>query len=170
LKDITMFRSLSAGATAAFFTATFLLSLQGPVFADSHAMVLPVDPAPLVAETSEGDRRLTIEVADEEHERSAGLMFRQTMADDHGMLFVFDQTRPAGFWMKNTPMPLDLVFIGEDGRVRSIEKGEPFSEASISPGVPVRFVLEVKRGIAQAIGLEEGDRIRHPLIDAVAGD
>lgn len=160
-----------AGAIGSVFAATFFyLSLQSPVLADSHAMVLPVHPAPLIAQTSGGDRAITIEVADEEHERSAGLMFRQNMDDDHGMLFVFQRTGDVGFWMRNTPMPLDLVFIGEDGIVRGIEPGEPFSEASISPGVPVRFVLELKSGIAQKTGIAEGDRIRHPEIDAVAGE
>lgn len=152
----------------AVFAAVFIF--LSPVSADNRAMVLPVDPAPLIAQTSSGDRAITIEVADEEHERSAGLMFRENMADDHGMLFVFQQTRDVGFWMRNTPMPLDLVFIGEDGTVRGIEPGEPFSDASISPGMPVRFVLELKAGIAQKAGIAAGDRIRHPQIDAVAGE
>ena len=160
----------AAALRAATVAAAFLVSLHAPAAADNHAMILPVDPAPLVAETDDGDQRFSIEVADEQRERAAGLMFRQTMRDDHGMLFVFEETRPVGFWMKNTPMPLDLVFIGEDGEVRSVLPGEPFSEASISPNVPVRFVLELKRGIAQKNGIEEGDRIRHPLIDEVAGD
>lgn len=166
-----MSRYIFAGAGAiggVFVTAVLYLSLQSPVSADSHAMVLPVDPAPLLVQTDQGDRSLTIEVADEEHERSAGLMFRQNMDDDHGMLFVFDQTRQLGFWMKNTPMPLDLVFIGEDGKISAIEKGVPFSEATISPGVPARFVLELKEGISRKTDISEGDRIRHPLIDAVA--
>jgi uncharacterized protein len=159
-----------AGAIgAAFAVLLFYFAAQSPTSADSHAMVLPVDAAPLIAETDQGDRAFTIEVADETHERSAGLMFRQQMDDDHGMLFVFGETREAGFWMKNTPMPLDLVFIGEDGRIIAVLQGEPFSEASISPGEPSRFVLELKAGIAQEKGLAEGDRIRHPVIDAVAG-
>jgi uncharacterized membrane protein (UPF0127 family) len=143
------------------------LCLQMPAFAERH-MVLPTDPAPLVAETQSGQQRFSIEIADEERERAAGLMFRTEMQDSHGMLFVFEATRPVGFWMKNTPMPLDLVFIGEDGRVRAVLPGEPFSEALITPDVPVRFVLELKRGIAQKAGIAPGDRIRHPAIDAMA--
>src|SRR5690606_16103581 len=102
-------------------------------------------------------------------ERAKGLMFRETMADDHGMLFIFDETRPVSFWMKNTPMPLDLVFIGEDGRIRAIRPGEPFSEAAISPGAPVRFVLELKRGTAAKAGMRQGDVLRHPAIDGTSG-
>ena len=96
-------------------------------------------------------------------------MFRESMDDDHGMLFVFPQTQPVGFWMKNTPMPLDLLFIGKDGRIRDILPGEPFSEASISPGEPVRFVLELKRGMAEKAGIKDGDLMRHPAIDEASG-
>lgn len=82
---------------------------QNPSLADSRAMMLPVDPTPLIAITSSSDRSFTIEVADEPSERSAGLMFRETMPDDRGMLFVFEGPQDVNFWMKNTPMPLDLI-------------------------------------------------------------
>jgi uncharacterized membrane protein (UPF0127 family) len=150
---------------AALVAAVALLPLS-PASAENRAMVLPNDPAPLVAETAAGARSFTIEVADDSAERSAGLMFRETMADDHGMLFVFDATQPVGFWMKNTVMPLDLLFIGEDGRIEAIKQGEPQSEAVISPGVPVRFVLELKAGTAARDGIETGDLVKHPLIGA----
>lgn len=139
-----------------------------PQSAADQAMRLPVEPTPLVAETASGERSFTIEIADDNSERSAGLMFRETMDDDHGMLFVFPETREVAFWMKNTPMPLDLVFIAQDGKIRGIRPGEPFSEAPISPGVPVRFVLELKRGIAERTGLKDGVMLRHPAIDAAA--
>lgn len=131
-------------------------------------MILPVDPAPLVAETAAGQRSFTIEIADDDRKRSAGLMFRTEMDDTHGMLFVFEHTRPLAFWMKNTPMPLDLVFVGDDGRVVSILPGEPFSTAPIAPEGPARFVLELKAGTAQKAGIADGDRIRHPQIDRIA--
>jgi uncharacterized membrane protein (UPF0127 family) len=140
-----------------------------PQSSADQSMRLPVDPAPLVVETAGGERSFAIEVADDTSERSAGLMFRESMDDDHGMLFVFPETKEAGFWMKNTPMPLDLIFIGEDGRVRGILPGEPFSEAVISPGKPVRFVLELKRGTADKAGIKDGDLLRHPAIDATSG-
>ena len=132
-------------------------------------MILPVDPAPLTVETATGTHGFTIEVADTPAARSAGLMFRTDMDDDHGMLFVFERTQRLSFWMKDTPMPLDLVFIGEDGRVVAIRWGEPFSLASIAPLTPSRFVLELKAGTAQKAGIREGDRVRHPRIDEVAG-
>lgn len=144
--------------------AGLLLHAPAPGRADGRAMVLPVDPAPLVAVTGQGERAFRIEVADDSAERAAGLMFREDMPDDHGMLFVFDQSQLVAFWMKNTVMPLDLVFIGEDGRIRAIRQGEPQSLAAISPGEPVRYVLELKAGTAAREHIEKGDLVRHPLI------
>lgn len=158
----------------AMVVAAAFVGLAQPAWSDvpvaeGQPMMLPVDRAPLVAETAGGERSFTIEVADTDLKRSAGLMFRTAMADGHGMLFVFEQTRHLSFWMKNTPMPLDLIFIGEDGRVIATLPGEPFSTAPISPRVPARFVLELKAGTAQKTGIADGDRMRHPRIDEVAG-
>ncbi|MBX3579854.1 MAG: DUF192 domain-containing protein [Rhizobiaceae bacterium] len=160
-------KHLSATAVLIVTLAIAQLQLAGGALAQSP-MILPVDPAPLVAATADGERRFTIEVADDAGERSRGLMYREEMAVTHGMLFVFEATRQVGFWMKNTPMPLDLVFIGEDGVVAAILPGTPFSEAAISPGVPVRFVLELKQGTAKLAGMKAGDRVTHPEIDKVA--
>lgn len=135
--------------------------------ADEAPMILPVDPEPLVVNTVRGEKSFSIEVADDDRERSAGLMFRTEMDDAHGMLFVFEKQRRVAFWMKNTPMPLDLVFVDEDGRVAAVMEGVPFSTAPISPDAPVRFVLELKAGTAQKAGIAEGDRMRHPQIDGV---
>jgi uncharacterized protein len=143
--------------------------LAGPVLAQAP-MILPVHPALLVIETAQGHADFTVEIADDAEKRSRGLMFRERMAEMHGMLFVFEESQPVGFWMQNTPLPLDLVFISDTGHVRAVLGGEPFSTALISPGVPVRFVLELNAGVAQKKGVAIGDRIRHPVIDAVAGD
>ena len=137
--------------------------------ADNRAMVLPFDPQQLVVETAKGERPFTIEIADSEEERERGLMFREQMDDDHGMLFVFEEQREVGFWMKNTPMALDLVFIGQDGVIKAVKQGEPQSEAVISPGQPVRFVLELKKGIAASNDIERGNRVRHRAINQAPG-
>jgi uncharacterized protein len=150
--------------------AAVALSLSVIAAAAQEPMLLPADPAPLVAITDQGQQAFSIEIADDSNERSRGLMFRKAMDDTHGMLFVFEQSRPVGFWMKNTPMPLDLLFVGADGKVSAVMPGEPFSEAPISPGEPVRFVLELKRGTAEKFGIEAGDRLSHPAINAVAGN
>jgi uncharacterized protein len=137
-----------------------------PVEVHAQAMMLPVDATPLVIRTQSGEKRFDIEIADEAVERSAGLMFRQQLPDNRGMLFVMDGEGRAGFWMKNTPLPLDLLFIGADGRVRAILKGEPESEALISPEAPVSYVLELKAGTAAGNGIAEGDLLVHPAIAA----
>ncbi len=156
---------LAVAATAAIIGAlAFYLAMPVASSADSRAMRLPIDPVPLVVSTSTGQRSFAIEIADDVSERARGLMFRETMADGHGMLFVFEQTQPVGFWMKDTPMPLDLLFIGEDGSIRDILPGEPFSTAPISPREPVRFVLELKRGTAAKAGIGRGDMLSHPAI------
>lgn len=146
------------------------LALRSPSAAeDSRAQFLPVDAEPLVVQTATGDRNFTIEIADDPSERERGLMFRTDMADDHGMLFIFEDQREVGFWMENTPMPLDIIFIAQDGSIKAIKKGEPFSRAVISPGEPVRFVLELKDGIAEANGIAVGDKVRHRAISQAPG-
>lgn len=159
------FRNFKSGLVA----GAFVLSASVLGTADERAMKLPIDPAPLVAETSAGDRSFKVEIADDVSERSMGLMFREHLPEDQGMLFVFERTQPVGFWMKNTPLPLDLIFIGEDGKVKAIRQGEPLSEAVIAPNAPVRFVLELNAGTAAARNIKDGDTIRHPQIDTVDG-
>lgn len=127
-------------------------------------MLLPVDPAALVVETADGAVEFEVEIADTAQNRSRGLMFRAEMPDDRGMLFVFEEQRRVGFWMRNTPMPLDLLFIDSDGRIGAIEQGEPFSDAPISPAVASQFVLELKAGTARTRGIAEGDVVAHPRI------
>jgi hypothetical protein len=155
---------------AALFVALAIILVPAMLRAEEGApMLLPQDPQPLVADTGAGPRSFTIEIADDGDERSRGLMFREQMADDHGMLFVFEQQKPVAFWMKNTPMPLDLVFIDQKGEIRSVLPGQSFSEAIISPGVPVRFVLELKAGTAARNGIKVGDHVRHSAISASGG-
>ena len=158
-------KALALCMAAALVAAAFLRPV-GSGAAEGGPMILPVDPAPLVAVTGQGEKRFSIEIANDPSERQAGLMFRKDMADDHGMLFVFEAPQPVGFWMRNTVMPLDLIFIGQDGRVKAIRRGEPFSDAVISPGEPVRFVLELKAGTAAKEGIADGDLVRHPAIAA----
>jgi len=167
-----MFRQFRPFAVALALVVAGPLALpevSPPAFADARAMRLPVDPTPLVAVTEGGEKAFSIEIADEDGEQARGLMFRTEMPDDRGMLFDLGGTRVPAFWMENTPMPLDLVFINEDGRVGKVMEGVPFSRATISPGAPMRFVLELKQGTASKLGIKPGDRLRHPAIDAVAG-
>lgn len=126
-----------------------------------------VSPAPLLVHTREGTRRFAVEVADDPRKRARGLMYRRSMAPDAGMLFCFDRTRPVNMWMKNTVLPLDMIFAREDGTVaRVAEDAEPYSEAVVSSGEPVRFVLEINAGQAREQGIAAGDRLSHPSMQA----
>jgi uncharacterized protein len=161
-------RPTARALSVVFAALVMLVAWSSAGVADGRAMVLATDPDRLTVETGSGERSFSIEIASSPSERERGLMFRETMANDHGMLFVFEDQRQVGFWMKNTVMPLDLVFISEDGKVQSVLPGEPFSEAVITPGVPVRFVLELKAGTAAADHIAAGDTAHHPAISRAA--
>lgn len=114
-----------------------------------------------------GDERhpFTVEMAVTSEQRAQGLMFRRELAADAGMLFDFGK-RPsrAAMWMKNTLIPLDMLFIAPDGRIESIaERTVPHSLESISSRGPVRAVLELNGGTVSRLGIEPGDRVEHPL-------
>jgi uncharacterized membrane protein (UPF0127 family) len=120
-------------------------------------------PNELIVHTKTGAHHISIEWARTESERERGLMERKSMPDDHGMLFDFGVEQPVSFWMKNTPLPLDMVFITAGGTVYRIEKkATPFSEDVIPGGAPVRYVLELVGGVSDKIGLVPGDRFKIP--------
>lgn len=114
-----------------------------------------------------GKHSFTVEVARDDAQRAKGLMFRQSMAPDHGMLFDFGRDQPVSMWMKNTYIALDMLFLKADGTIHRIaERTEPMSERTISSGGPVRGVLEINAGVSEKLGLRPGDRIIHPLFPA----
>lgn len=119
----------------------------------------------LVATTATGVYPFDVEIAATPETRARGLMYRRAMADDHGMLFDMGGVGQAAFWMENTFISLDIVFIGADGRVVNVAAdAKPMSKALITSDGPVRWVLELKAGTAARIGLAPGDAIRHDLI------
>lgn len=102
----------------------------------------------------------TIELALSNAERMQGLMYRKAMPADHGMLFDFGEERLVTMWMRNTVLPLDMLFIGSDGVVKTVrERAVPFSESIISSGEDVQYVLEVNAGTVKRLGLGPGSRI-----------
>jgi uncharacterized membrane protein (UPF0127 family) len=118
----------------------------------------------LTIETSTGAHAFQIEVADNDATREHGLMDRRYMAPDHGMLFEFEHNAPVSFWMKNTYIPLDMIFISPSGVVTHIAtNAEPLSERVIPSGGPSIGVLELNGGMAASIGLKVGDKVRHPF-------
>lgn len=117
----------------------------------------------LVLKTDSGPHSFTVELATTNGERELGLMYRRTLPADAGMLFLYDKPQPIAMWMRNTIIPLDMIFIGADGKVYRIESHtEPFSTQVISSEGDVQGVLEVNAGTAEAIGLKAGDEVVYP--------
>ncbi|BCW89363.1 hypothetical protein sos41_25250 [Alphaproteobacteria bacterium SO-S41] len=123
----------------------------------------------LVIDTASGPHRFDIELAVDDAERERGLMYRTEMAEDAGMLFFYPTEEEITMWMKNTVLPLDMVFIRSDGTVFDNVKGAvPYSLDFIRSGGPVRAVLELNAGTVDRIGLRRGDTVRHALFGNAA--
>ncbi len=136
----------------------FLAALLAFVALSARAQLQHFDSASLTIDTGNGPQRFAIELALTPQQQEQGLMFRQTLAADAGMLFVFPQTQAAVFWMKNTLIPLDMLFIAADGQVADIhERAVPLSEANIVSKVPVKAVLELNGGTVARLGIKPGD-------------
>jgi hypothetical protein len=107
-----------------------------------------------------------VEVADSPAKRQLGLQYRRELASDHGMIFLFPEESQQTFWMKNTPIPLDMIFINRDMKIVGIvEQTVPFSLDSRSVDAPSQYVLEINGGLAKRHGIQTGDRVR---FDSVA--
>ena len=139
---------------------------------------LAVSVAPAAAEVCAPDRidlrgdwgsaRFTVEVADTAQSRGQGLMNRPSMHTSAGMLFVYEQPVNAVFWMRNTLIPLDMIFAGPDGVVRNVHANAvPLDETTIDGGIGIKYVLEINGGLADRIGIAPGSEMRHP---AIGGD
>lgn len=113
--------------------------------------------------TATGPHILRVEVARTSKEREKGLMFRASLPEDAGMLFDFQKAQTILMWMKNTPLPLDMIFVSPDGRIVSVAQGEPFSERVISSGAPASAVIEVNAGTARRLSVAVGDVVRHSI-------
>ena len=119
---------------------------------------------PLEIVTKNGVQVFSVEMATTEEEKQTGLMYRKELAEGRGMLFDFSPEQPVSMWMKNTFIPLDMIFIRSDGRIlRIAENTEPHSEKIISSGGLAKGVLEVIGGTARKYGIQAGDRVAHPL-------
>jgi uncharacterized membrane protein (UPF0127 family) len=136
-----------------------LLSALFAVFiCAGSAFALPVENISI--DTAKGHTAFRVEVAGDHASQQKGLMFRKTMAANAGMLFDFHTTVMTSFWMKNTILPLDIIFIRSDGTVSSIAANAvPMSETPIPSTEPIRAVLELNAGRAAQIGMAPGDRV-----------
>ena len=137
----------------------FFISMAAPRFAAAEDGVFE----PLSIVTAGGKRDFQVEVMRTQDEHARGMMFRRSLADDRGMLFVFKTPEAATFWMENTYVSLDMIFIKPDGTIHRIEKrAEPLSTATIPSGALVLGVLEVVAGTADRLGIAPGDKVIYP--------
>jgi hypothetical protein len=138
-----------------------LLALLG---AGARADLATYSKSSLVIDTAAGPQHFTVEMALTPEQQQQGLMFRPSLAADAGMLFDFVGTRPVAFWMKNTLIPLDMLFIAADGHIADYhERAVPLSEATIESKVPVRAVLELNGGTVARLGIHRGDLVHHAI-------
>jgi uncharacterized protein len=156
-----------------FYSALALLLLSGCTAANSGAMAgctpgasratseAGLDQVSLCIRSKGKVHSFTVEVAATSPQQAKGLMFRTELADDRGMVFPFGETRMASFWMKNTPIPLDIIFIRADGKIENIaENTIPYSTDTVESTAPVAAVLELRGGLTGERGIAPGDVVR----------
>jgi len=141
---------------AALFIALFLATTP------AGAQLQTFEKSSLTIATASGSHRFAVELAVSGAQMTQGLMFRKSMAADAGMLFDYGSPRQISMWMKNTYIPLDMLFVGMDGKIVAIhERAVPESLDTISPGVPARAVIEVNGGTASRLGIKPGDLVHY---------
>ena len=133
-------------------------SVSGPI----AAQATQCSPTAVDIRGDWGQAHFNVEVADDAQEQARGLMFRETLSASAGMLFVYDSPRHARFWMKNTLIPLDMIFLDQTGLVlRIAENTRPLDETPIDGGEGVLMILEINGGMAKALGISAGSQLRH---------
>ncbi len=155
-----------AGEKAAAAPAPVIAASVAPAAVDaaSTTVAVPAGFEALEVITPKGTTKFAVEIADNEAEREKGLMFRKSMAPDRGMLFDFHKPQPVAFWMRNTLIPLDIIYIQADGTILSIARNAtPMSETPLPSGGPILGVLELAGGRAGEIGAMPGDKVVHRI-------
>jgi len=125
---------------------------------EQKAQVLPTTELSITQGSQ--SKTITVEVAGTEAQRETGLMWRQSLGEDDGMLFVFARDSSGGFWMKNTYVPLDIAYISEAGEVLGIVQGEPLDTTTLNPPGPYRYALEMRQGWFAGHGLGKGATVK----------
>lgn len=111
-----------------------------------------------------GTKTYQCEVAADDATRQLGLMHRKSMPDDHGMIFVFGYEQVLYFWMKNTLIPLDIVYLNRDGKVVAVRQMQPLDESTVGSNEPAQYAIELNAGQGEKSGVKEGDIIRLPQL------
>jgi uncharacterized membrane protein (UPF0127 family) len=151
-----------SGFSTRLFKLVVMLMVMAGAFGAGRAEAQAFEPLTIV--TSTGRHTFQVEVMRTPEQRAKGLMHRQFMPSDRGMLFDFGRVEPVAMWMQNTYIPLDMFFIAATGQiVRITERTEPLSTRTLPSGEPVLSVLELNGGAAEKIGAKVGDVIEHPL-------
>ena len=146
------------------FGMAVLLGAGGTAFADPGTALQALE-----IDTASGPHRFAIELMSTDAEREHGLMNRHSLPRDQGMLFDFHVQQPVTFWMKDTYLPLDMIFVSKEGRVVSVKHdAKPLDETLIASGSPTLGVLEVNAGVAGAIGVKVGDVVHHAIFHNAA--
>lgn len=151
--------------------AMFILALAIWPAAAALAEDQPAVIEPLSIVSEQSATIFSAEIADTDDLRSRGLMFRHVLPEGQAMLFDFVKPRPAAMWMKNTYIPLDMLFVRQDGTIAAIaENTEPFSQQTISVEEPVRGVVELPAGTAKKLGIHRNDKVYHRIFDTAEQD
>lgn len=152
------------GRSAASTVLFALLLLVAAAGQPAGSKVSGPDAEILEIATRDGVQVFSVEVVNKDEDRARGLMFRRELPDGHGMLFDFKDEENVSMWMRNTYIPLDMIFIKGNGQIlRIAENTEPLSERIIPSGGPVRAVLEVAGGTSRKLGISPGDQVGHPI-------
>lgn len=170
MMNVRAFLFSAALASGFVFTACAGAQPLDPTAPD--AVVEYGGPEPVVIETGEGESvTFTVELAETPEARQRGLMYRESLAPDAGMMFDFEVEQPVSIWMANTPISLDLIYIRADGTIAKVAVGAvPYSRRSISSDVPVIAVLEIPGGRSVELGVDPGDVVRHRWFDNVEAE
>ena len=161
---MSSFRAIKSPCAHAWLWMAVVAGIALCAVAASSARAASVQPLEIV--TKNGVQVFSVEMATTEQEKETGLMYRKELPDGKGMLFDFSPEQQISMWMKNTYIPLDMIFIRADGRIlRIAENTEPQSTRIIPSGGLAKGVLEVIAGTAKKYGIQPGDRVAHPLFN-----